>query len=479
MEKNRYIFLVILSLVCILSISAISATDDSTSDTISTYENQESFLEENVKEDLTTNNGENNKALESPTDKTRLSEIPLNFKQLNETINGNDNDTIYLTNNYTYNSGSDSNFKNGILIERNLTVYGNGITINGNRMARIFNVSSDNLNVKFYNIIFTKGNGYEGGAILYGNAYNCTFTGNNATYGGAIAHGNAYNCTFIENTAINYIEYVTKGLGGAIAYGNATNCTFTGNNAEENGGAINKGNAYLSTFTQNTAQYGGAINNGDAYFSSFAQNTAQYGGTINNGSANYCTFYPLASEITANDVTTTYNENKDLIITLKDSNGNPIPKATITLTLDSAKKYTTDDNGQVKINVATLVPKTYNGKISYAGDIHYNKSSATVKVTVKKANPKIIASSASFKLNVKTKKYTITLKNNKNQVLKSAKVTLKVNGKTFTAKTNSKGKATFSITNLKKVGRYIAVITFPATSYYNKLTKKVKITVKK
>ena len=84
MEKNRYIFLVILSLVCILSISAISATDDSTSDTISTYENQESFLEENVKEDLTTNNDENNKALESPTDKTRLSETPLNFKQLNE-----------------------------------------------------------------------------------------------------------------------------------------------------------------------------------------------------------------------------------------------------------------------------------------------------------------------------------------------------------------------------------------------------------
>ena len=148
------------------------------------------------------------------------------------------------------------------------------------------------------------------------------------------------------------------------------------------------------------------------------------------------------------------------------------------MTLGSAKKYTTDANGQVKINVANLVPKTYNVKITYAGSDLYKGTTGLVKVTVKKSTPKITAKSARYKLNVKTKKYTATFKTNKNQAHKNTKVTLKVNGKTYTAKTNNKGQGVFKIINLKKIGSYSAVITVPANKYYNKVTKKVKITVK-
>ena len=63
--------------------------------------------------------------------------------------------------------------------------------------------------------------------------------------------------------------------------------------------------------------------------------------------------------------------------------------------------------------------------------------------------------------------------------MKSTKVTLKVNKKTFSAKTNSKGVATFKITNLKKKGKFTAVIKFAGSKYYNKLSKKATITVKK
>ena len=62
--------------------------------------------------------------------------------------------------------------------------------------------------------------------------------------------------------------------------------------------------------------------------------------------------------------------------------------------------------------------------------------------------------------------------------MKKAKVTLKVNGKTYSAKTNSKGKATFKITKLTKKGTYKAVITYKENNYYKKATKQVKIKIK-
>ena len=186
----------------------------------------------------------------------------------------------------------------------------------------------------------------------------------------------------------------------------------------------------------------------------------------------------LTSKITANPVTTTYNIGKNLIITLKDANNNPISGAVLTVNLGSAKQYKTDKNGQIKIDIAKLTPKTYNAKITYSGSDIYNGSTKSVKVTVKKAKPKITAKSASYKLKVKTKKYPVIFKDNKNKGLKNTKVTLKIYGKTYTTKTNSKGQATFKITNLKKKGIYTALITVPANKYYNKVSKKVKITVK-
>ena len=62
--------------------------------------------------------------------------------------------------------------------------------------------------------------------------------------------------------------------------------------------------------------------------------------------------------------------------------------------------------------------------------------------------------------------------------MKNTKLTLTVNKKTYTVKTNSKGVATFKITNLKKKGKFTATIKFAGNKYYNKLTKKAKITIK-
>lgn len=184
--------------------------------------------------------------------------------------------------------------------------------------------------------------------------------------------------------------------------------------------------------------------------------------------------------ITANKVTKTYNVAKNLVLTLKDANGNILANKTVTVTINS-KNYqvTTKDNGQATLALTNLAPKTYPANINFAGDEQFKASTAKVSVVVKKATPKLTAKAKSFKVKTKTKKYVITLKTNKGKVLKKAKVTIKVKGKTYKATTNAKGQATFKITKLTKTGKFTATVKFAKTSYYNQVTKKVKITVKK
>lgn len=62
--------------------------------------------------------------------------------------------------------------------------------------------------------------------------------------------------------------------------------------------------------------------------------------------------------------------------------------------------------------------------------------------------------------------------------MKNTKVALKVNKKTYNAKTNSKGKATFKITNLNKKGTFTAVVKYAGNKYYNAKAIKSKIIVK-
>ena len=186
----------------------------------------------------------------------------------------------------------------------------------------------------------------------------------------------------------------------------------------------------------------------------------------------------LKTTLNTKSITTVYNVNKNLVITLKDSKGNALNGVNITVQLKNTKTYTTK-NGQIKVSTKGLAPNAYTAKITFKGNTNYEKTSKnTVKVTVKKATPKLTAKKKTFKRAVKTKKYSIALKTNQNKAMKGVKVTLKVNKKTYSAKTNSKGKATFKITKLTKKGKFAATIAYKGNAYYNKLSKKVQITVK-
>lgn len=183
--------------------------------------------------------------------------------------------------------------------------------------------------------------------------------------------------------------------------------------------------------------------------------------------------------LTAPKVTATYNVAKNLAITLKDINGIALANKKITVKVGSiSKTLVTDAKGQVSLNIAALVPATYTASIQFGGDDNYKASELSSKVVVSKGVSKLIAKAKTFKVKVKTKKFSVTLNDSKNRVLKGKKLTIKVKGKTYKATTNKKGIATFKITKLSKKGTYKSKIVFKGDKYYKAISKTVKIKVK-
>ena len=189
----------------------------------------------------------------------------------------------------------------------------------------------------------------------------------------------------------------------------------------------------------------------------------------------------LATKLTATKVNMVYNTGKSLKATLKDANGKALEKQTVYIKINGKTyKRTTNAKGQVSLKITLPVKKSYTATVTYNGNANYANSSASAKVVVKKASPKMAAKTKTFK--TKTKKYVITLKDNKGKAMKKAKVTLttKVKGKTvkLTVKTKNNGKATFNLKKLVK-GKYTVAVKFAGNKNFKAMTKKVKITVKK
>lgn len=176
--------------------------------------------------------------------------------------------------------------------------------------------------------------------------------------------------------------------------------------------------------------------------------------------------------------TSVYNEGKYITVTLNDISGKGISNKQFIVNFNGkTKKYLTNANGQIKLPISTLVPKTYKVTINFLGDEKYEPASFNITLVVKKAKPHLFASKKKFNVKTHVKKYKVTLKNNKNKVMKKVKVYLKVKGKTYVVKTNKKGQAIFKLTKLTKKGTYKAIITYKGDKCYKKVVKKANIKV--
>ena len=345
-----------------------------------------------------------------------------------------------------------------------------------------------------------------GGAMYNGVASNCIFKNCNAKYGGAALNISALNCNFTNNQATQ---------GGAMYWGVANEgCIFKSNSANYETSII-KVDLIVSDFksSYNSGDKlnfdlkidGNDVDDADIVVKIYENNiwigdysflsgngwvinlpVGIYDGVFivkNNGyqlgrADVTLTVTQAITKIAVSSISTVYNVNKNLVITLKDNKGKPISGIALSVNFNGVKNLKTNVKGQVILSTGNLIPKTYNASITFAGNKNYLMSTSSVKVVVAKANLKLSAAKKTFKKNVKTKKYTVTLKNNINKPLKNIKLTLKVNGKTFTAKTNANGKATFKITKFNKKAKLKAKISYAGDKYYNKLTKTVQITIK-
>ena len=170
--------------------------------------------------------------------------------------------------------------------------------------------------------------------------------------------------------------------------------------------------------------------------------------------------------------------------TLKDINGNPIANVTCYVAVNGPiYNVTTDENGKFGVQVNLAAANTYTYALSFLGNENYEASLNCSKLVLTAKKTTITAKAKAFKAKAKTKTISVTLSTVKNPYdgktyLKAGKkLTMKLNGKTYTAKINAKGVAKFTI-KLTKKGKYTAKITFAGDKTYKASSKSIKVTIK-
>jgi hypothetical protein len=208
--------------------------------------------------------------------------------------------------------------------------------------------------------------------------------------------------------------------------------------------------------------------NGAVEMPSFARGT--YSVSISFGGDEY--YYPssvsnkvtvLPSIIENKNYNVYYGNTIKYKVRIIGSDGKAVGAKKVVVIKVDGKSYSvsTDKNGY-----ATKALKLKTG--SYTITAEYNGDKVSNKITVKP----ILTAKNIVKKKAKTIKFSAKLVDKNGKALKNKKITFKIKGKTYKAKTNKKGVATASIKNLK-VGK------FTITSSYGGCTIKNTIKIKK
>lgn len=205
---------------------------------------------------------------------------------------------------------------------------------------------------------------------------------------------------------------------------------------------------------------------------------------ITNGSVSKTVFISTASSITANvnnqsitlnktatpakrivgnkDVVVDYNGKATFKVRVIGEDGNPVGKgvAVVMKVGKTSYKVTTDGNGYAS-KTFDFVPGKYTVVTTYEG--YSVKNTVTIK--------NVLKAYSLTKKKAKAVKYSATLKTSKGKAIAGKTVTFKIKGKTYSAKTNSKGIATVILKNFK-AGKYSIVVKYLKSQVKTTLTIK-------
>ena len=505
-------FLIILLVACmIFSVTSVVASDindglaNAENDTSLASDKNTFIVDSDIDDAKVSSNAENQPLEESNADDGTFTSLELKI------LTAAKGSTITLYKDYKYND----NFKltTGIFIDKDITIDGNGHTIDGMGKSRIFNINyGEGLRhhqVTLKNINFKNGHAnIYGGAILnfaYLTVDHCTFTDNYAgTAGGAInslgslnlknsvfnrnsAGGDAgavFSLTFRKSAEFYYKYFEGHNatedtnllytlMQAILEHGKDTisNCAFSNNKANGRGGGAIYAFSHIDisscTFTSNKAtESGGAVfGNKDLFIrnSKFNYNTvSKYGGAVYFRCHEQTSHYENGKWVSGINYYTNLIESSTFLKNVAKRGGAVYGfKSSASDKIHGAKavKCTFEEN------------KAQNGRDIYGGTtskctfIYY-------KVTLKKATVKKSAKKLVLKA---------TLKKGK-KVAKGKKVTFKFKGKKYTAKTNKKGiaKVTIKKSVLKKlkVGKKVKY-TATYKAFSGKVTAKKTVKVKK
>jgi hypothetical protein len=173
-------------------------------------------------------------------------------------------------------------------------------------------------------------------------------------------------------------------------------------------------------------------------------------------------------------------------VRLVDATGKALAGKTVLIGYNGKTLYrTTDAKGYATVQINLRDANRLTFATAFLGDKDYNATMSVYLITIVKKPVTITAPAKTYKASAKTKSYTVTLKtikgasaDGKTYFAAGKKVTLKVNGKAFTAKTNANGQATFKITNLNKKGTFTAKVSYAGDTTYDSANKSVKLTIK-
>ncbi len=335
---------------------------------------------------------------------------------LKQLINQSGN-TITLYHDYAYAPGDDVG---GILIDKNLTIHGNGQSINGKSVASIFNVTKGNTliidNLEFKNS--SKGVIYNYGTL---NISNSKFVNNSKTVGnknGSAIYSNG--SLFIKDSSFINCSASYGGAIYSLAKSTIINSSFKNNSATCGDDIYNGGNLSLS---------GNHLSNDHA--------------TIYNDYSNRKALIISPVRLVILDNSTKvlrYNEPHIAYAKLLDDNNNLIEDGKINLTIDSVTK-TALFNGVdqfeykiVDIKESTFVSGNYAGASNLrieTGHIYTLSIPATADAMIGLANNGDYV--------------TISLKTLGGNAIPNGILNVSLNGKESTLRTNSKGEARVNI----------------------------------